>query len=503
MPVLNKIISKIHSNRLRQIEHFSKNPEEVQTGQFKHLIKTASKTEWGKLYDYKSIVNISDFQQRVPVQDYDAYLSHIIKLRQGEKNLLWPGEIKWFAKSSGTTSSKSKFIPLTNDALKECHFKGGRDVLAIYHNNYPENRIFTGKTLTLGGSHQINNFNTHSRYGDLSALLIQNLPFWTRFVRTPSRKVALLVEWEEKLKLITAETIKQNVTSLAGVPSWFLVLLRHILEFTGKNHLLEIWPNLELFIHGGVSFNPYRSQYHDLIPSDNMHYMETYNASEGFFAIQDEKNSSSMLLMLDYGIFFEFMPISQNWGPFPETVTLDRVLPNVDYAVVISTNGGLWRYLIGDTIRFSCINPYRITISGRTRHYINAFGEEVIIDNAEKAIQVACQNTNAIIKEYTAAPVYMSAHNKGAHQWLIEFEKEPDDISSFMAIMDTELKEQNSDYEAKRYKDITLEFPHLTVAKKGLFFNWLKKKNKLGGQNKVPRLSNTRDYIDELLELNK
>lgn len=503
MPIVNSIISVFHSKRLKQIEYFRNHPEEVQLTQFNTLIKKAAATTWGEQYDYKSIRTVETYQQRVPVQSYEDIMQHIIRLRQGEKSLLWPGKINWFAKSSGTTSSKSKFIPITSESLHHCHYKGGRDVLAIYHQNYPDNQLFSGKTLTLGGSHQINSFNVHSHYGDLSAILIENLPFWTRYARTPGRKVALLDEWEKKLDLITRETLRQNVTALAGVPSWFLVLLRHILEAAGKKSLLEVWPNLELFIHGGISFTPYRAQYRELIPSDQMRYLETYNASEGFFAIQDDPAIPSMLLMLDYGIFFEFMPLSEQGNPFPKTLLLNEVKTDEDYALVISTNGGLWRYLIGDTIRFTSLNPFRIKISGRTKHYINAFGEEVIIDNAEKALETACRETGAVIKEYTAAPVYMSAQTKGAHEWLIEFEKEPEQVERFIELLDATLKEQNSDYEAKRYKDITLEKPHLTIAKQGLFFNWMKKKNKLGGQNKVPRLSNNREYMDDLLLMNQ
>jgi hypothetical protein len=502
MSILNNIITAFHSKRIKQIDHFRRHPEAVQLDQFNALIKKAENTTWGKQYEYSSIGSVNDYRERVPVQDYEGYKQHIIRLRQGEKNLLWPGQINWFAKSSGTTSTKSKFIPLSQESIKQCHYKGGMDVLALYHQNYPNNKLITGKTLTLGGSHQINSFSPNSHYGDLSAILIENLPFWTQLLRTPSRKVALLDEWEQKLDLITKETIKQNVTALAGVPSWFLVLLRHVLNYSGKSNLLEIWPNLELFIHGGVSFTPYRSQYQELIPTSGMHYLETYNASEGFFAIQDEADSNGMLLMLDYGIFFEFLPLSEQGKPYPKTLILGEVEPDVEYALIISTKDGLWRYLIGDTIRFTSINPYRIIISGRTRHYINAFGEEVIIDNAERAIEAACLETGSVIKEYTAAPVYMSAENKGAHEWLIEFEKEPDCINKFTDVLDSTLMEQNSDYEAKRYKNITLERPHIIMAKQDLFFNWLKKKKKLGGQNKIPRLSNNREYIDDLLKMN-
>ena len=425
-------------------------------------------------------------------------------MRQGEQNLVWPGTIKWFAKSSGTTNSKSKFIPISKESLKTCHFQGGHDALALYYQQYPDNNIFKGQTLTLGGSKQINNFGKKGKsfYGDLSAILIENLPTWTNFVRTPKRSIALISEWEKKINLITETTIIQNVTALTGVPSWFLVLLKHILEHTGKKNLLEIWPNMELFIHGGVSFKPYRSQYQELIPSDKMHYMETYNASEGFFGIQNDPFTQDMLLMLDYGIFYEFLPVSEKEKDNPETLTISEVKTGTDYAMIISTNGGLWRYLIGDTIRFTSINPYKIIISGRTRHYINAFGEELIIDNAEKALEKTCKETGAVIKEYTVAPIYMNISTKGAHQWLIEFEKEPENLTKFIEILDEALKEQNSDYEAKRYQCITLDTPVIIKARKNLFFNWMKNRNKLGGQNKIPRLANDRDYMDDLLKLN-
>ncbi|MGQ1889446.1 GH3 auxin-responsive promoter family protein [Thermophagus sp. OGC60D27] len=502
MPLISSIIGLFNTRRLSQIDLFRKAPMEVQESVFFSLIEEAQNTEWGKKYDFSSIRKISQFQERVPVQDYEGFEPFVHRLRNGEKNVLWPGVTRWFAKSSGTTSSKSKFIPVTKEALESCHFRGGRDVLAIYHDNYPDNGVFSGKTLTLGGSHQINNFSNDSFYGDLSAILIENLPFWTQFFKTPGQDVALMEEWEEKLKKITQVTIEENVTSLAGVPSWFLVLIKHILKTTNKNNLLEVWPNLELFIHGGINFTPYRKQYQEIIPSDQMHYMETYNASEGFFGIQDDPSSSSMLLMLDYGVFFEFMPMSQLGKDHPKTLLLDEVELDKDYAMVISTNGGLWRYLIGDTIRFTNRYPFKFIISGRTKHFINAFGEEVIVDNAIKAINAACNATGAVIKDYTAGPLYMSAGNKGAHQWIIEFEKNPDSLEKFKEVLDKTLQSVNSDYEAKRYKNITLDPPDLIVARKGLFFDWMKSRNKLGGQNKVPRLSNNRDYLDPLLKLN-
>ncbi len=503
MPILNSIISLVNMRRLSQIDHFKTNPEDVQKGQLMDLVKKASATQYGKKYNFDSIKTIKDFQERVPVQKYEQ-MEHLVDIiKRGEKNVLWPGELKWFAKSSGTTESKSKFIPVSKEALEDCHFRGGKDVLAIYNDLYPENDIFKGKGLTLGGSQQLSQYNSDTFYGDLSAILIGNLPFWVNFIRTPDQSIALMDKWEEKLIKMTEATLNENVTSLTGVPSWFLVLIKHLLEHTGKKNLLEIWPNLELFIHGGINFGPYREQYKKLIPSDKMHYMETYNASEGFFAIQDDPASSSMLLMLDYGIFYEFIPMEE-WGKdYPKALTIADVELNTNYAIVISTNAGLWRYAVGDTVQFSSKHPHKILITGRTKHFINAFGEEIIIDNSDKAIDHACSISGAIIKEYTAAPMYMSTEEKGRHQWMIEFEKEPDDINLFSAELDKKLQEINSDYEAKRYKDITLEPPKIQIARKNLFFDWLKKHGKLGGQNKVPRLSNNRDLMDELIEINK
>ncbi|WP_016776542.1 GH3 auxin-responsive promoter family protein [Anaerophaga thermohalophila] len=502
MPIISSIVGLFNARRLSQIDLFRKAPMEVQESVFFSLIEEARETEWGRQYDYSSIRKIHQYQERVPVQGYEGFEPYVERLRNGEKDVLWPGVTRWFAKSSGTTSSKSKFIPVTKVALEACHFRGGRDVLAIYNDNYPENQVFSGKTLTLGGSHQINNFSNDSYYGDLSAILIENLPFWTQFFKTPGPDVALMEEWEEKLKKITKVTIEENVTSLAGVPSWFLVLIKHILKTTGKKNLLEIWPNLELFIHGGINFTPYREQYKELIPSEEMHYMETYNASEGFFGIQDDPTSSSMLLMLDYGIFYEFMPMGELGKENPKTLVLDEVELNKDYAIIITTNGGLWRYMIGDTVRFTHRYPFKFIISGRTRHFINAFGEEVIIDNATKALDAACKATGAVVSEYTAGPLYMSTGSKGAHQWVIEFEKYPDSVDKFREVLDKALQDVNSDYEAKRYKSITLDPPDVVVAREGLFFDWMKSRNKLGGQNKVPRLSNNRDYLDDLLKLN-
>ena len=502
MPILNSLISLINSKRIKQIETFKREPGATQDAQLKHLIDTAAKTHIGELYDFKTIKSADTFRERVPVVDYEGVKPFVERLKRGEKDLLWPGEIKWFAKSSGTTSSKSKFIPVSKDSLEECHFRGGKDVIALYLENNPESELFPGKCLVLGGSHQINSFSSDSYYGDLSAILIENMPFWTQFLKTPDPSIALMAEWEAKLEKMTEATIDENVTSLAGVPSWFLVLLKNILKKTGKSNLLEVWPNLELFIHGGINFTPYREQYKALIPSDKMNYQETYNASEGFFAIQDDLSAEGMLLMLDYGIFYEFMPLSELGKEHPVTYTIDEVEKDKDYAIVISTNGGLWRYLIGDTVRFVSLKPHRIIITGRTKHFINAFGEELIVDNAERGLAAACKKTGAVIREYTAAPVFMSQNSKGRHQWLIEFEKMPDDLKTFEKTLDETLKSLNSDYEAKRYKDMTLEHLEVIVARDGLFMEWMASRNKLGGQNKVPRLANDRKYIDELIALN-
>ena len=436
MPILTSIASWLNTKRLHQIDLFRKYPFDVQQEVLFKLIDKAKDTDWGKTYSYSSIKTISEYQERVPLSDYEQVKYYVSKLREGGSNILWPTEIKWFAKSSGTTSDKSKFIPVSKEALEECHFRGGKDILAIYADLYPNTRIFSGKGLTLGGSHKIDNFNNDSYYGDLSAILIENLPFWVDFIRTPSQEIALMDKWEEKLEKITDYTIEENVTNIAGVPSWVLVLLKYMLQKTGKKDVLEIWPNLELFTHGGVSFGPYAESFKKIIPFSEMHYLETYNASEGFFAIQDDPTRDDMLLMLDYGIFYEFIPMDKFNDPDRNTVTIADVQPGVNYAIVISTNGGLWRYIIGDTIIFTSLYPHKIKITGRTRHFINAFGEEIIVENAENALKLACQKTSSRISEYTAAPIFMSDREKGTHEWVIEFEKPPQDLSKFTYFFD-------------------------------------------------------------------
>ncbi|GET27013.1 GH3 auxin-responsive promoter family protein [Prolixibacter sp. NT017] len=499
MALLNSIIKWVNYKRIYQIELYRNHAEEIQEEMLFNLLNEAKNTEWGRKYDYRSIKSVEQFAERIPISTYEQMEPHISRMIDGERNVLWPGEIKWFAKSSGTTNAKSKFIPVSTDSLEDCHFRGGKDVLAIYHRNYPEAKALTGKSLTLGGSHRVSNLSNKSYYGDLSAIMIENLPFWTDLNRTPPTEIALIEEFERKVDEITKTSIHENVTSFAGVPSWYLVLLRHVLDYTGKNNMLEVWPNLEVFIHGGINFEPYREQYRKLIPSDEMRYLETYNASEGFFAIQDDPSRDDLLLMLDYGIFYEFIPMSEYGKENPKTIPLWDVETGVNYAMVISTNGGLWRYLIGDTVVFTSKNPYKIKITGRTKHFINAFGEEVIIDNAEKALKQACDETGATIRDYTAGPVFMGDNAKGAHEWLIEFETPPADLSRFTEILDKTLQSVNSDYEAKRHKNTTLNSPKVTAAAQGTFYHWMKEKGKIGGQNKVPRLSNNRDYLEQLL----
>ena len=475
---------------------------EVQNELLDTLIKNARETEVGKLYDFNSIKNYKSFKNRVPIVDYDKIEKLIDRSRKGEQNIFWPTQIKWFAKSSGTTNSKSKFIPVSNESLEDCHYKAGKDMLSIYFNNNEDSELLSGKSLRLGGSSELYNDN-NTYFGDLSAIIIDNLPFWAELSSTPSHKVSLMSEWETKMKAIINESIPENVTSLFGVPSWMLVLLNNLIKKTKKNNILEIWPNLEVYFHGGINFKPYKSEYQKLFPDKNFKYYEIYNASEGFFGIQDQNNSDELLLMLDYGIFYEFIPLdSKNEYDEENIISLEEIKLFVNYAIVISTNAGLWRYKIGDTIQFTSISPYRIKVLGRIKHHINAFGEELIIDNTEKALSKVLSKTGHEIVDYTAAPIFMKNKEKGAHEWMIEFKKNPKDIEKFNFLLDKELKNLNSDYEAKRYKNITLDFPRINIAKKGLFYNWLRKNNKLGGQHKIPRLSNQRDLMDELKNMN-
>jgi hypothetical protein len=505
MALINSVISWLMKQRIHQIELFIKYPHEVQSDWLKKLLSCAKNTEWGRKYEYKTIDTREKFKERVPLNDYESLKPFIERLRKGEQNILWPSEIKWFAKSSGTTSDKSKFIPVSQEALEECHYKGGKDLLSIYCNNHPDTFLFDGRAIAMGGSHHITEINNESFYydGDLSAIIIQNLPLWVEFRRTPDLTIALMDEWESKIEKMARATIPHNVTSCSGVPSWTLLLFKRVLEITGKPNLLEVWPNFELFIHGGVNFLPYQEQFKNLFLSENVNYVETYNASEGFFGIQDRDGKDDMLLMLDYGIYYEFIPAELYGRENPVTLSLAEVEAEKNYVMVITTNAGLWRHVIGDTIKFTTLNPYRIKITGRTKNFINAFGEELIIDNAEKALSIACERCHAIVAEYTAGPVYLKEEKKGAHEWLIEFAKPPDDIMFFTSTFDNALKSINSDYEAKRYHDMILREPLIRVLPPDSFYKWLKSKGRLGGQYKVPRLSNDRKYVDEIMELLK
>lgn len=485
--------------RIHQIELFMKYPHDVQDEWFQSLISTAQATEWGKMYDYESILNPETYKERVPIQDYNSLKPFIDRMVEGEQNILWPSEVKWFAKSSGTTSDRSKFIPVSQEALEECHYQGGKDMLSILCHNKPDNQVFTGKSVVLGGSSQIISIDSDHYYGDLSSIIIRNLPFWAELRRTPTTEVSLNPNFEEKIEQAAQMTIKENVTNLAGVPTWNVVLANRILEITGKDNLLEVWPNLEFYSHGGVSFKPYREKFKKLIPRDDMYYLENYNASEGYFGIQDQTDSDDLLLMLDYGVYYEFLPIERIHEEHPKTLCLHEVELGKNYALVISTNAGLWRYLIGDTVRFTTLSPYRIQITGRTKQYINTFGEEVIVDNADQALEKACAATGAIVRDYTAGPVYFGENEAGAHEWIVEFEHRPDDFARFCEILDNTLREINSDYDAKRYQDMALRTPIIHNAPSGTFYRWMKSRGKLGGQNKVPRLANDRSYVEAIL----
>tara|TARA_B110000046_G_scaffold185570_1_gene227783 strand:- start:15040 stop:16551 length:1512 start_codon:yes stop_codon:yes gene_type:complete len=501
IPLVNSVASWVLKKRFHQIDLFLKYPHEVQNELLMNLLIISKDTEIGTTYDFKSIRNYREFSQRVPVSTYEDYQNLIERSRKGEHNIFWPKPIKWFAKSSGTTSAKSKFIPVSTDSLEDCHYAASKDLLCMYLNNNEDSTLFNGKNLRLGGSKKLYEENG-TIFGDLSAILIHNMPFWAEFSSTPSNKVSLMSDWEYKMQAIVNETINENVTSLAGVPSWMLVLLNNVLETSGSKTILDVWPNLEVYFHGGVSFLPYVDQFKAIIPSKSVKYYEIYNASEGFFAIQDRNHSDELLLMLDYGIFYEFIPMNTYGTATEKVIPLSEVEKGKNYAIIVTTNAGLWRYKIGDTVKFTSTSPYRIKVTGRTKHFINVFGEELIIENTDKAIKIVTKKTKTEIIDYTVAPIFMEGKSKGAHQWIIEFKTPPKDLHYFIELLDNSLKSLNSDYEAKRYNNITLNMPKVDVAQEGLFHKWMKKNNKLGGQHKVPRLSNSRQFLEELLEMN-
>ena len=499
-PIINSIASWVLKQRIHQIELFLKYPNEVQEELLMNLIRQAEETVVGKQFEFESIKCYATFSERVPVSTYEELEPLIERTRKGEQNVFWNEPIKWFAKSSGTTNAKSKFIPVSESALADCHYKGSKDLLCMYLNNNENSEMFLGKSLRLGGSSQIYE-NNNTLFGDLSAILIENMPMWAEFSSTPSNKVSLMSEWESKLTAIINETKSENVTSFAGVPSWMMVLLNRILTETNNTTLFELWPNLEVYFHGGVSFEPYREQYQKILPNDNFKYYEIYNASEGFFAIQDLNYSNDLLLMLDYGIFYEFIPMDTFGMPNQKVIPLSEVELFKNYAVVITTNSGLWRYLIGDTVRFTSLNPYKIRVTGRTKHHINVFGEELMVENTDQAIAKTCSQLNCEVKDYTVAPIFMKGKEKGAHEWMIEFKKQPEDIKLFQKLLDEMLQTVNSDYEAKRYNNMTLNQLKINVAREDLFYDWLKENDKLGGQHKIPRLSNQRDYLEQLMNM--
>ena len=497
---LNALFGFLIKKRLQQIELFRAHPHEAQLEVFHRLINDAKYTVWGREHGYASISTPEQYRERVPLQDYTGLKPYVDRLRKGEQNLLWPTDIKWFAKSSGTTNAVSKFIPVSREALEDCHYKGGKDLIALHYAHRPDSKLYQGMSMVVGGSSTIEQVRTDAYSGDLSAIIIRNLPIWVEVRRTPVIETALMENWEEKIERMARETMREDVRSIAGVPSWTLVILRRILELTGRSNMHEVWPGLELFMHGGVSFRPYREQFAALFPAADMNYLESYNASEGFFGITDERGAEDLLLMLDYGVFFEFVPVEDLGSEQPRTRWLHEVEVGRQYALVISTNAGLWRYMPGDTVRFTSTAPYRIQVSGRTRSFINAFGEELIVENADRGMEAACSATGALVREYTADPIYMDAAARGGHEWVVEFERAPDDLERFVQVLDARMRELNSDYDAKRRGDRALMPPRVHVVPPGTFFQWMKERGKLGGQNKVPRLCNDRTWLDQLLQ---
>ena len=500
MGLKNGLVKAFLNTNRKRIDNYRSNPVATQKKVFETLLKKAVGTEWGKQYNYSTIRSREEFAKKVPIQDYESFWPWIDRLRHNEQNIIWPSTIKWFSKSSGTTSSKSKYIPVSKENLKGCHLMGGRDIMTEYIRRYPDTKAFEGRNLIMGGSTEINKDSAGSFSGDVSAVMLSNTPWIVNMLRAPSKEVALMANWDEKIDKMADECLNQNITGLAGVPTWTIVLIRYLFEMTGKDDLRDIWPGLEYYVHGGVSFTPYRDQFKTLIPHDDMRYIESYNASEGFFAYQDEPDADGMLLMTDHGVYYEFIPMDA-WGDeFPTSVPLEEVETGVNYALIISTNAGLWRYAVGDTIQFTETNPYRLIVSGRTKHFINAFGEEVMVDNTDKALAEACRKHDAMVSDYTAAPVYLQGDSKGGHEWLIEFERSPSNLDGFTKDLDGELQRINSDYEAKRFKDMALTLPRVHAVEKGTFHEWLRSKGKIGGQHKVPRLSNNRNYVDEILD---
>jgi hypothetical protein len=502
MNVISSVITWAMQQRYRKIDAVRNRPLEIQEKVFAQLLTNAKLTKWGKQHGYKNIKTYREFAEQTPISTYEDLVPWFERIMLGEESALWPGKVTMFSKSSGTTNARSKFIPVTAQSLRDCHYKAGKDMIAVYLANREGTKVLSGKNMALGGSLSRAEENNKIWVGDVSALIMKNLPFWAQYLRTPSLDIALMDKWEEKIEAIANVTINQNISVISGVPTWNIVMLNRILEMSKAQHIHEVWPNLEVFLHGAVSFDPYRELFKKLIPGSQMSYLEIYNASEGFFGLQDDLSlPNEMLLMVDYGVFYEFLPLEELGKDFPKAIPLSEVKMGVNYALVISTNAGLWRYLIGDTVRFTNLSPYRIKITGRTKHFINAFGEELIIENAEQAISKACKQTGAIVNNFTAAPIYLNEAGKGGHEWIIEFDKDPESLLAFNQILDATLRTVNSDYDAKRYQDIALQLPVVRKVPSGTFYSWMKRRGKLGGQHKVPRLSNTREYVDDILAM--
>ncbi|MCS6905430.1 MAG: GH3 auxin-responsive promoter family protein [Bacteroidia bacterium] len=501
LPLLSPFIKNSLTSRLKSIEVFKKHPLEAQQKVFQELLNKGKKTIFGKDHSLEKVNNYEAFQKQVPLRSYENLYSYIERALKGEKNVLWPGVPLWFSKSSGTTNARSKYIPITPENLHHCNYTAGKDMLAAYLLSMPHSQLPKGKILSIIGSHEPSPWNRAARCGDVSAVLAENMPWYYALGRAPSKKVALLADWEEKITRIVEEAPRMNITGIAGVPTWVMVIIEKLLAATQKSNLLEVWPNLEVFFHGAVHFAPYASQFQKWIPSNYMQYRDVYNASEGFFAFQEEPNNTSMLLLLSHGIFYEFLPLPELEKENPTVLPLEGVECNIPYALIITTNSGLWRYLIGDTIMFTSKNPYTIRIIGRTKSYINVFGEEVMVENAERALAHACKITGSQVQDYTVAPIFLEAHQKGRHQWLIEFTVPPSDITQFTAALDEALQNCNSDYAAKRQKNLALELPLVQIVPSGTFYQWLQKRGRVSSQTKVPRLSNERKYVEEILAL--
>jgi len=498
--VINAMVKAYLDSRMDRLHQTAEKSDQFQAETLQTLLSKGRETLFGADHRFENIRDYDQFRKLVPIRSYESIFPYIERSLNGERNVLWPGSIRWFAKSSGTTNDRSKFIPVTKESLDECHYKGGRDVLTCYNAWQPEHTLFEGKSLVLSGSLHTA-ADSPFQAGDISAVLLENMPWWMHYFRAPSKEIALMGNWEEKLDRLAEAIIPEDITFLSGVPSWMLVLLKRVLELEGKTQLREVWPNLQLFIHGAVNFAPYRPLYQNLSAGNEIHYLETYNASEGFFALQDRENKNDMLLMTDYGVYYEFVPLNKLDQPEEHVVPLESVELGKAYALVITTNAGLWRYLIGDTVEFTSLRPYRLRIVGRTKHFINAFGEELMVENAETALAIACQQCHASIREFTVAPIFQTAHQPGGHEWLIEFEEAPSNLPIFAERLDSELRKVNADYDAKRTGNFAMGLPQIHAVEKGLFYRWMSSRGKTGAQHKVPRLSNDRIWIEQLQAL--